>query len=144
MCGGAILKSNGPPVQQRQTVYEKTRSVTEFDAFRYVVTEGSAKVIPSKEDSPSIDKTVPTTNLAANLATAISPTNLTFGYGRMSCPGRYFAVHSIKSIVVGLLLQYDIELEQARGLKSGRPKNIQAGNVTIPDPQVSVRFRSKQ
>jgi hypothetical protein len=138
MCGGAILKNSDPPVQLEGAI--ERRPVTDFDAFRFAVPE--EKVASNSEDSdPSHPKRDSIGN--TNLATSISPGNLTFGYGRMSCPGRYFAVHSIKAIVVSLLMQYEVEMESAKGPGLQRPDNIQAGNVIIPNPSVVVRYRAK-
>nr|Q6Q879.1 RecName: Full=Cytochrome P450 monooxygenase sirE; AltName: Full=Sirodesmin biosynthesis protein E [Plenodomus lingam]AAS92549.1 SirE [Plenodomus lingam] len=131
ICGGAILKSNGPPL----STSSNPPPIDEFHAFRYVTPDSGISTDVSTANGNS--------NANSNLATAISPTNLTFGYGRMSCPGRYFAVHSIKAIVVGLLLRYDVEFEKKDGEERGRPRNVQAGNVIIPDPSVMVRVRAR-
>jgi hypothetical protein len=138
MCGGAILKNSNPPIQLEGAI--ERRPVTDFDAFRFVVPE--EKVASSNED-PDLSHPKRDGIRNTNLATSISPGNLTFGYGRMSCPGRYFAVHSIKAIVVSLLMQYEVELECPEGSGQKRPDNIQAGNVIIPNPSVAVRYRSK-
>lgn len=45
---------------------------------------------------------------AANQMVTVSPNNLTFGYGRHACPGRFFAVNEIKMILGRAILDYDI------------------------------------
>lgn len=49
---------------------------------------------------------------AANQMVTVSPSNLTFGYGRHACPGRFFAANEIKMIVGRALLNYDIALPE--------------------------------
>lgn len=39
---------------------------------------------------------------------------LNFGYGKHSCPGRFFAAVEIKSIFVHLLMNYDIALPKGK------------------------------
>ncbi|KAK3317330.1 cytochrome P450 [Cercophora scortea] len=51
-----------------------------------------------------------------------TPDNLSFGYGRHACPGRFFAAHELKLILAHLILAYDIRLPaDAKGL---RYKNV--------------------
>jgi cytochrome P450 len=48
-------------------------------------------------------------------------TNLAFGFGRHSCPGRFFAAAEIKMILAFIILNYDIKFKDP---KIGRPKNL--------------------
>lgn len=124
MPGGAILKSNDDIL--RDCGYSASASSSEFDAFRF-------------SSQGKYDRDGPLSNL--NAATSISTENISFGYGRMSCPGRYFAVNSIKALVAGLLTQYDVQLQSDESGRIARPKNIHVGNVIIPDPTVMVKYR---
>lgn len=47
---------------------------------------------------------------AANQLVSVTAANLTFGYGRHACPGRFFAANEIKMIVGRALLDYDIAM----------------------------------
>jgi hypothetical protein len=121
--GGAILESNGASTSPPSG---NSIPTTEYNAFRF-----------SDPDSAKSN---------TNLATSISPGNITFGHGRMSCPGRYFAVYLIKALVVDLLTRYDTELVGGAVGEVGRvcrPKNIRVGNVMIPDPSVEIKYRMK-
>lgn len=61
--------------------------------------------------------------------------NMAFGYGRHACPGRFFAAHEIKMILVKLLLNYDICLPD--GITE-RHAQIPAGNFSYPNPSMEV------
>lgn len=49
--------------------------------------------------------------------------SLNFGYGKHSCPGRFFAVVEIKLIFASIVLNYDLALPSGQG----RPANIVQG-----------------
>jgi cytochrome P450 len=60
----------------------------------------------------------------------ISPTHLTWNYGRRACPGRFFAANIMKLMFANLLLRY--EVRNAEGVE-GRVDNIKAlGMVGLP------------
>jgi cytochrome P450 len=40
---------------------------------------------------------------------SVTPTHLMFGYGRHACPGRFFAINEIKTIVASFLMKYDMK-----------------------------------
>lgn len=46
---------------------------------------------------------------SANQMVTVSPTALTFGYGRHACPGRFFAANEIKMIMGHAILDYDFK-----------------------------------
>lgn len=62
---------------------------------------------------------------ALNQVVTVSPNNLTFGYGRHACPGRFFAINEIKMIVGRAILDYDIKLDGC----TERYPNLQIGEV---------------
>lgn len=47
---------------------------------------------------------------ATNQFVSVNSGNLTFGYGRHACPGRFFAANEIKMIMGRALLDYDVKL----------------------------------
>lgn len=61
---------------------------------------------------------------AQNQFVSLSTTNLTFGYGRHACPGRFFAANEIKMILANALLMYDIKLPEG---VTGRYPNLNFG-----------------
>lgn len=79
-----------------------------------------------REELKGVDKA---TAGALNQVVTVSPSNLTFGYGRHACPGRFFAVNEIKMIVGRAVLDYDIKLD---GSKERYP-NISIGEDVSSD-----------
>ncbi|KAK7743876.1 hypothetical protein SLS53_003897 [Cytospora paraplurivora] len=75
---------------------------------------------------------------AANQFVTVSPSNLTFGYGRHACPGRFFAANEIKMIVSRALLDYDIKLVD--GVTERYP-NLEFGTQNIPDVTKELLFK---
>lgn len=47
---------------------------------------------------------------ASSQLVSVTPSNLTFGYGRHACPGRFFAANEVKMIVGRAILDYDIAM----------------------------------
>lgn len=70
----------------------------EFDAMRWYR-------MRKEEELSGVNKA---TAAAVNQMVSVTPTNLTFGYGRHACPGRFFAANEIKMIVARAVLNYDI------------------------------------
>jgi cytochrome P450 len=64
-------------------------------------------------------------------ATAMSSTNLAWGYGNHICPGRFFAVRGIKFILTKLLLEYEIKWNREKGAE--RPKCINVEGQFVPN-----------
>ncbi|KAF1982729.1 cytochrome P450 [Aulographum hederae CBS 113979] len=64
-------------------------------------------------------------------------TTLNFGYGRHSCPGRFFATVEIKLIFAFILLHYEVKLLPGEG----RPANVLHGDSQSPNPTASLLFR---
>ncbi|OTB03695.1 hypothetical protein M426DRAFT_321621 [Hypoxylon sp. CI-4A] len=61
-----------------------------------------------------------------------------FGYGRHSCPGRFFAANEIKLILARILLDYDLKMPE--GITE-RYANINMGTDSFPDPTKEVLFK---
>ncbi|KAM5349587.1 hypothetical protein ACJ41O_006092 [Fusarium nematophilum] len=69
---------------------------------------------------------------------SVSESNLTFGYGRHACPGRFFAANEIKMIMANILLHY--EVKNPDGVTE-RHKNIRTGSQLSPDPTKRIMVR---
>ncbi|KAG6361075.1 hypothetical protein INS49_009296 [Diaporthe citri] len=106
----------------------------EFDAFRHCRARRSAGVA-----SPDGGKKAPGAGgAAANQMVSTSLNNLPFGYGRLACPGRFFAANEIKMIVARAILDYEIQL--ADGAAERYP-NIEYNEANIPDPSKELMFK---
>ncbi len=73
--------------------------------------------------------------------------NLSFGYGRHACPGRFFASNEIKVLIVELLRRYDLGLgPNGEGEREGysRPRTLEMGFAYCADPKAKVHFRSRE
>ena len=56
-----------------------------------------------------------------HLYVSVSKTDLSFGYGRHACPGRYLGHLNIKLILAELILNYDLQLQPGKD----RPKSVE-------------------
>ncbi|RAQ99102.1 cytochrome P450 [Stemphylium lycopersici] len=68
-----------------------------------------------------------------------SPEHLGFGYGRHTCPGRFFASNEIKVIVTHLLLKYDWNFTE-----KGRLPNLCSGTDRHFDPRQTIVVKSRK
>lgn len=73
-------------------------------------------------------------------AATTSQDQMNFGHGPYACPGRFFAIYELKTMLVLLLRYYDLRLPSD---VKGRPKNIVTGVSNMPNhlQQVEVRRR---
>ncbi|KAH6875624.1 cytochrome P450 monooxygenase-like protein [Alternaria rosae] len=65
-------------------------------------------------------------------------TNLSFGYGRHACPGRFFATNEIKLVLTRLILDYDIKMPLGR---IERWEQLAVGRTMMPDPTKSIMLK---
>ncbi|KAG2125862.1 cytochrome P450 [Suillus cothurnatus] len=68
-----------------------------------------------------------------------SPEFLFFGYGKVVCPGRHIAIRIMKSIIVRMLLDYDIALCNAKY----DPVPRWYGYFCVPDSRAMVSFKER-
>ncbi|KAJ7250589.1 cytochrome P450 [Mycena rebaudengoi] len=70
-----------------------------------------------------------------------TPDYITFGHGRHSCPGRFFAANELKAALAHIVLFYDIQLgDNCHGVK---PPNHWLSIALIPDKNAHVMFRKR-
>lgn len=67
--------------------------------------------------------------------------DLSFGYGKHACPGRFFAVNEIKMILARILLHYDVKMPD--GLTK-RYASIRHEKQIVPDPQKDLLLKRIQ
>jgi len=72
--------------------------------------------------------------IAANL------TNLSWGYGKHACPGRWFADAEIKAILCHMLIEYEFKLPEGKG----RPKSLEFETQNLPDKEATVLVRKRR
>lgn len=73
--------------------------------------------------------------------TTTSENSLHFGHGKIVCPGRFFADHSIKMITSNILLRYHLRFP---GGSTQRPLNTSMYDVVIPDLSTRVEFKLRE
>ncbi|KAI0179158.1 cytochrome P450 [Hypoxylon sp. FL1284] len=64
-------------------------------------------------------------------------TSLSFGYGKTACPGRFFASHAIKVVLVKMFTDYEFRFLPGEG----RPKGIMAHEFLFPSPEQKILVR---
>jgi len=95
----------------------------EFDGFRF------AKLRESEGDNANNRyKTI-----------SISQEHLPFGVGRHACPGRFFGVNEIKTLLAHIIVTYDIKFEEGKGV----PQDLFFSGVRFPG-NANVMFRARQ
>ncbi|KAI1180351.1 cytochrome P450 [Nemania sp. FL0916] len=74
-----------------------------------------------------------------HLAVHTSLDNLNFGYGKLACPGRHFAVNEVKMLLVRFVTEHDFRFTDRVG-----PRMLDLDEFTFPDPKVKVMIRRRQ
>lgn len=69
-----------------------------------------------------------------------SKENMHFGYGKLACPGRQFAVGEIKMIMVMMLKAFEFKFPEGKT----RPGNFYADENICPDPRAKVMMRKRR
>ncbi|KAG9506580.1 hypothetical protein J7337_000113 [Fusarium musae] len=65
--------------------------------------------------------------------------DLSWGFGRHACPGRYLSAINIKLIMAELLMNYDIKLPDG----VSRPENIEFEVLCSPEPNFEILFKDR-
>ncbi|KAM6530376.1 hypothetical protein FALCPG4_008503 [Fusarium falciforme] len=94
-----------------------------FDGFRYY------RIRTANEEARNTNQMV-----------TVGKKDLTWGYGKHACPGRYIAEVTMKLLVIEFLMRYDIRLPE--NVKE-RPKNIEFEGLIIPDPEWELTMKSR-
>ncbi|KAI0860251.1 cytochrome P450 [Xylaria cubensis] len=76
-----------------------------------------------------------------HLAGQTSPDNLSFGYGKLACPGRHFAINEMKLLLARFITQYDFKFPD--GITS-RPQNVYTDEFAMVDPKVRIMMKLRQ
>ncbi|KAF4448560.1 hypothetical protein F53441_8037 [Fusarium austroafricanum] len=73
------------------------------------------------------------------LYTNVGTSDLSWGFGRNACPGRYLSAINIKILMAELLINYDIKLRDG----ARRPPNIEFEVLCSPEPNFEILLRSR-
>ncbi|KAI9376180.1 cytochrome P450 [Aspergillus egyptiacus] len=65
---------------------------------------------------------------------------LTFGYGRQACPGRFYSLRLLKTILGEIIMRYDVRYA---GGERPRPPSLDLEPLTVPDPTIELEFRAR-
>lgn len=97
-----------------------------FDAFRF---SRDFEGLKDDQDHAQRDSIASTT---------ITPSFLAFGYGRRACPGRWYAMQTLKQALSYIVLNYDVEV-------AGKPtEKMVLLNVFVPQTERQIRIRRKR
>lgn len=102
---------------------ERREGADEYRPLRHYVAEGEA-----------MQRQVPATQLSGDF--------LSFGLGRHACPGRFFAVQTIKAMLAGLLLRYEFEILYGEG--KTEVEWLEIGEARIPPQGEKGRVRVRR
>lgn len=72
---------------------------------------------------------------------SVTKENMSFGFGRHACPGRFFAANEIKLILARLLLDYDLRMPP--GVDEPY-RNLAIGVVNGTDTTKEIHLRRVQ
>lgn len=117
----------GFPIKAMQSDPAKFSSPEKFDGFRFL------RQASGNEDS-SEDR-------SRWSATAMSTTNLAWGYGNHICPGRFFAVRELKFMITKLLLDYEIGWDRREN--SERPSCVNVEGQFVPNLSQKVYLKRR-
>jgi cytochrome P450 len=114
-----------------QTDSDNYDSPEKFDGFRFY----------KKTQAETTDRSAAADSSQRWSSTAMSTTNLAWGYGNHVCPGRFFAVRAIKIILTKLLLEYEFGWD--RPVSAGRPKCVNVEGQFVPNLSQKVWIKSR-
>lgn len=120
---GNIIAMPSGPMAHDQAYYDDPLS---FDGYRFY--RARAKEHEKAQQSE-------------NEYTGIEPGNLSWGNGRFSCPGRWYASVMMKLLLATLLLEYDFEFPEGQSV---RPPNVVMDLHVLPNMKQKIIFKKTQ
>lgn len=120
---GSSIVIPGGPMSRDSTFYDDPQH---FNGFRFC----------RLNEEVALD----TTNTQQDY-TGIDPGNLSWGNGRFTCPGRWYAANMIKLIMTSLLLEYDISFPPGQ---TERPANAKYDTEVHPDFEQKIVLRKRR
>ncbi|KAI3317210.1 putative cytochrome P450 [Xylariaceae sp. AK1471] len=105
-----------------------------FTPFRFSDMRNSNPLSTDDGDSQKTDHV----RRARNAFPTTNPDFLVFGYGRHSCPGRFFAAAELKLILAHMLLMYDFEMLPEK------PEGSWFGITKLPPLKATIRVKTRK
>ncbi|KAG6331576.1 hypothetical protein ID866_7513 [Astraeus odoratus] len=69
----------------------------------------------------------------------VNSASLSFGYGKMACPGRFLAATILKMMLAYIVLSFDVKLDAS----DPYPRDLVIGSSIVADPKARVMFRKR-
>lgn len=115
----------------------------EYDAFRFskpLEKVENWKQIDVDEGALGEETSKASNGSSRNLSSlvSISDTFLSFGHGRHSCPGRFFAATEMKLLLAQILLNYDVEPLAIR------PANRWIADTILPPMEATIKIKRRK
>ncbi|KAL1604768.1 hypothetical protein SLS60_004308 [Paraconiothyrium brasiliense] len=123
----------GFPIRAMQHDSDNYESPDTFDGFRFF----------KKTQAENGNGGVASESSQRWSSTAMSSTNLAWGYGNHICPGRFFAIRAIKFILTKLLLEYEIGWDRPKGAERPKCVNVEGQFVPNLSQKVWIKARSQ-
>lgn len=119
--GDTITMPSGPMAQD-QLYYDDPST---FDGYRFY-----SEVANGQDDAQKSETKYD----------GIEPGNLSWGQGRFSCPGRWYASLMIKFLLASLILEYDFEFSESQSV---RPSDFVMGTHVLPDMKQKILIKKR-
>ncbi|KAL3432958.1 cytochrome P450 [Aspergillus tetrazonus] len=123
---GTVIPKNANLIVSSQRMWDESiyPSPDKFDPYRFL----RLRETPGYETSAQF--------------VSPSPEHMGFGFGKHSCPGRFFAANEIKIALCHILLKYDFRLTEE--WKNPRPIASGAGLTAEPRATMEIRRRKEE
>ncbi|PCH35771.1 cytochrome P450 [Wolfiporia cocos MD-104 SS10] len=127
-----VILSNGTVIPADVNIYAPS-TATHHDSALY---DDPGAFKPNR----FFDKGIETGEPSQHQFVSMSPEYIAFGHGKHACPGRFFAVLVIKTLIANLLLKYDLKM----GGDGSNPKTLLIGTSAILSRKAKVLFKRRQ
>lgn len=119
--GDTIAMPSGPMARDASYYNDPTK----FDGFRFHQAKLNAEDRAQQPDNEFV---------------GIEPGNLSWGHGRFSCPGRWYASLVMKLVLATLILEYDFEFPDGQ---LSRPTDFVMDVHVLPDMKQKILVKQR-
>ncbi|CAK5282147.1 unnamed protein product [Mycena citricolor] len=124
---GSFVYVSGKPVHYDPS--ENSRGSRSVQRVRY------SDLREAKADNHTVEAGIFNSHMVST-----SMEHLSFGHGKHSCPGRFFAATEIKAMLAHILINYDIKA----AVPGVRPPNDEHGMMSSPNGTAGILIRKRQ